>query len=120
MDTNDGRYIDRSRGALEGEGAQQVTAPGEKPPAPLDVWRVQPSSDADDPTYYDKPVIKPPVWIWSIPTYFYVGGTAGAAMVLALAAQLFGGRRLREFEERCRWIGAVGGGIGTALLIHDL
>ena len=73
-----------------------------------------------DPTYYDKPVIKPPVWIWAVPAYFYVGGVAGAAMALALAGQVFGGRKLRHFEERCRWIGAVGGGIGTALLIHDL
>jgi formate-dependent nitrite reductase membrane component NrfD len=73
-----------------------------------------------DPTYYDKPAIKPPVWIWSIPAYFYVGGTAGAAMALAFAGQLWGGQKLRAFEERCRWIGAVGGGIGTALLIHDL
>lgn len=73
-----------------------------------------------DPTYYNKPAIKPPVWIWSIPAYFYAGGVAGAAMGLALAGQLFGGRKLREFEERCRWIGAIGGGVGTALLIHDL
>src|SRR4051812_251313 len=73
-----------------------------------------------DPTYYDKPAIKPPVWIWSIPAYFYVGGTAGAAMVLAFAGQLLGGQKLKAFEERCRWIGAVGGGVGTALLIHDL
>jgi formate-dependent nitrite reductase membrane component NrfD len=73
-----------------------------------------------DLTYYGKPAIKPPVWIWSVPAYFYVGGVAGAAMVLAFAGQIFGGRKLKAFEERCRWIGAVGGGIGTAFLIHDL
>jgi formate-dependent nitrite reductase membrane component NrfD len=73
-----------------------------------------------DLTYYDKPAIKPPVWIWSVPAYFYAGGVAGAAMVLAFAAQILAERKMREFEVRCRWIGAVGGGIGTALLIHDL
>lgn len=73
-----------------------------------------------EPTYYGRPVIKSPVWIWSIPVYFYVGGLAGAAMVMAMAAQLFGRGKLRSFEERCRWTGAIGGGIGTALLIHDL
>ncbi len=72
------------------------------------------------PTYYGRPVIKEPVWIWSVPGYFFVGGLAGAAMTVGMAAQLFGGRRLRHFEERCRWVGAIGGGIGTALLIHDL
>src|SRR5690349_2808579 len=73
-----------------------------------------------DPTYYDKPTIKPPAWIWAVPAYFYVGGVAGAAMVLAFAGQLLGGRKLRRFEEHCRWIGAIGGGVGTALLFHDL
>jgi formate-dependent nitrite reductase membrane component NrfD len=77
-------------------------------------------AQATDPTYYDKPAIKPPVWIWSVPAYFYVGGVAGAGMVLAFAAQMLAESRLRDFEERCRWIGAVGGGIGTAFLIHDL
>jgi formate-dependent nitrite reductase membrane component NrfD len=71
-------------------------------------------------TYYDRPVLKPPVWIWTIPTYFFVGGVAGAAMVMGMAAQVVEGRRLRGFDERCRWIGAVGGGIGSVLLIADL
>jgi formate-dependent nitrite reductase membrane component NrfD len=71
-------------------------------------------------TYYDRPVLKPPVWIWTVPTYFFVGGIAGAAMTMGLAAQLAGGARLRAFEERCRWVGAIGGGIGSALLIADL
>lgn len=71
-------------------------------------------------TYYGRPAIKPPVWIWSIPVYFFVGGVAGAAMTLGLAVQLFGGDELRRFDERCRWTGAVGGGIGTGLLIWDL
>jgi formate-dependent nitrite reductase membrane component NrfD len=60
------------------------------------------------------------VWIWSVPLYFWVGGVAGAAMTMSTAAQLFGGRSLRAFDERCRRVGAIGGGLGTALLIHDL
>ena len=41
-------------------------------------------------------------------------------MTMGLAVQLFGGPRLRRFDEKCRWIGAVGGGVGTVLLISDL
>lgn len=103
---NDGRYIDISLGTLEGEASRQ-RAGSLKPPE-------------TDMAHHPRPILKPPVWIWSIPAYFFVGGAAGAAMTLGLAAQWFGGKRLRGFEERCRWIGAVGGGIGSALLIHDL
>jgi formate-dependent nitrite reductase membrane component NrfD len=72
------------------------------------------------PTYYDRPLVKPPVWIWTIPTYFFVGGVAGTAMTLGMAGQLIGGRGMRRLDERCRWTGAIGGGLGSALLIADL
>ena len=114
---SDGRYIDSSIATLEGEASHQEA------PRPLlrsETWHLIPSPGGEDPTYYDRPVIKPPVWIWSIPLYFYVGGLAGASMVMGMAAQLFGGKQLRRFDERCRWVGAIGGGIGSALLIHDL
>jgi formate-dependent nitrite reductase membrane component NrfD len=77
-------------------------------------------TESSDITYYDRPVLKPPVWIWTVPTYFFVGGAAGAAMTMGLAVQLFGSPRLRGLDEKCRWIGAVGGGVGSALLIADL
>lgn len=77
-------------------------------------------SETTEITYYGRPVLKPPVWIWTVPTYFFVGGISGAAMTMGLAAQLVGGARLRQFEERCRWVGAIGGGIGSVLLISDL
>lgn len=77
-------------------------------------------TESIDITYYDRPAIKPPVWIWTVPVYFFVGGVAGTAMTMGLAAQLAGGPELRRFDERCRWIGAIGGGIGSALLIADL
>jgi formate-dependent nitrite reductase membrane component NrfD len=116
MQLSEARYIDPALGTLEGEASHQQVEHRE---IQLQPWR-QPTGLSPQPTYYDKPAIKPPVWIWSIPTYFYVGGVAGAAMVMGMAAQVFGGNRLRSFDERCRWVGAIGGGIGSALLIHDL
>ena len=44
--------------------------------------------------YYDRHVLKPPVWTWEIPAYFFVGGMAGASAVLATAARLTGNHRL--------------------------
>jgi formate-dependent nitrite reductase membrane component NrfD len=113
----DGRSIDTTIGLLEGEASVQRTAPPRNAPV---IEPSLPEAPALGPTYYDRPVLKQPVWIWTIPTYFLVGGIAGAAMTLGLAVQMFGGRRLRAFDERCRWTGAIAGGIGSALLIADL
>lgn len=71
-------------------------------------------------TYYDRPVLKEPVWIWAVPAYFYAGGVAGAAATLGAAASLSGVDGMEQLEARCRTIAAAGTLAGTALLIHDL
>ena len=68
--------------------------------------------------YYGLPLLKPPVWTWEVPAYFFVGGGAGAAAVIAAAARLSGGRD--ELARDARWIAAVGGAIAPPLLISDL
>jgi formate-dependent nitrite reductase membrane component NrfD len=75
---------------------------------------------ARDPTYYSKPILKEPVWIWTVPLYFYVGGVSGAALVLGAVTRLIGGAGLRPLVRKCHWVGFVGGGIGSVLLIADL
>jgi formate-dependent nitrite reductase membrane component NrfD len=68
--------------------------------------------------YYGVPLLKPPVWTWEVPAYFFVGGAAGAAAVIAAAARLSGGRD--NLVRDARWIAAVGGAIAPPLLIADL
>src|SRR5438132_13400476 len=41
------------------------------------------------PGYYGQPVVKPPVWTWEIPIYFFIGGLSGMSAVIALAAAIF-------------------------------
>jgi formate-dependent nitrite reductase membrane component NrfD len=86
------------------------------------VWAGDPRRGGTErePTYYDRPVLKEPVWIWAVPAYFYAGGAAGAAAVLGAVAQAFGREQHRGLIARCRWIAGVGGAAGTGLLIHDL
>jgi len=98
---NDGRFIDTSLARLEGEAATQLRP------------EFRPNPHAG------RAILKEPVWVWSIPAYFFVGGIGGAAMTLGFAAQLFG-RGLHRFDERCRWTGAIAGGVGSGLLIYDL
>ena len=54
-------------------------------------------------TYYDLPVVKAAPWKWYVPTYFYLGGLAGAASTLGLDR-----------------IAALAEGAGATCLIADL
>ena len=68
--------------------------------------------------YYGLPLLKRPPWKWEVPIYFFVGGAAGAASILAAAANRFGARQ--ETVRDARWLAAIGGAISPALLVADL
>jgi hypothetical protein len=68
-------------------------------------------------SYYGQPIIKAPVWTPEIPTYFFLGGMAGAAAPLAVAAGLRGNERLA----RRAWLVSMTGLVASPpLLIKDL
>jgi formate-dependent nitrite reductase membrane component NrfD len=113
-------------GLLSGEAADQAV-PADRATSqggpPAGVWTTPASTGggrAGDATYYDRPVIKEPVWIWTVPAYFYAGGAAGGAAVIGAAAQLVDRDGLSGLVARARWIAAAGGALGTAGLIADL
>ncbi|MDQ3752910.1 MAG: polysulfide reductase NrfD [Actinomycetota bacterium] len=117
------RHIDPRRAALSGEASGQGA--GAEPPEGLQavkVWDRLPDETFSglDATYYDRPVLKEPVWIWAVPAYFYFGGAAGAASLLAEVTESLTGDETDDLVRTARRIGAAGGGIGTALLIYDL
>jgi hypothetical protein len=68
--------------------------------------------------YYGIPLLKPPQWTNEIPLYFFVGGAAGAAAVIAAIAHYTGADR--RLVRDARWIAASGSVISPALLISDL
>lgn len=73
-------------------------------------------TDAQD-SYYGRPIVKPPVWTWEIPTYFFVGGMAGASAGLAYGAGLTGANALA----RRAWLVSLAGvSVSPVLLISDL
>jgi formate-dependent nitrite reductase membrane component NrfD len=73
--------------------------------------------DVEVRTYYDKPILKQPVWRWYVPAYFFTGGLAAGSGMLAAGARLTGFRRLAR-QSRFVTLGALG--VSTALLIADL
>ena len=69
------------------------------------------------PGYYGQPVVKPPVWTWEIPVYFFVGGVAGMSAVIAFAAAIFHHLDVARGAMRLAAIGVV---LSPILLILDL
>lgn len=74
-------------------------------------------STTDPRTYYDRPVIKAPVWTREVPWYFFAGGMAGASSMLAVAAEASGHDGLARSSRRVAAVGAVA---SPALLVMDL
>src|SRR6185312_10027082 len=70
-----------------------------------------------DRSYYGKPVVKEPVWEPMVPAYFFLGGTAGAAASLGLAARLTGNAPLAR---AATYVDAVAIAASPPLLIADL
>ncbi len=46
--------------------------------------------ELQEPTYYDYPVLKQPLWGWEISLYFFFGGLAAGCYFIASIAALFG------------------------------
>src|SRR4051794_41055911 len=70
------------------------------------------------PGYYGQPVVKPPVWTWEIPLYFFFGGLAGMSAVIALGAMV---AHNLAVARPALWVAAVAGAIlSPVLLILDL
>src|SRR3954447_10418488 len=67
--------------------------------------------------YYGQPVVKPPVWTWEIPVYFFVGGLAGMSAVIAAGAAAF---HHVEITRTAMWFAAIGAILSPILLILDL
>src|SRR5579884_1264761 len=91
-------------GRVEGAGIQPAGAPFPK------------ASSATG--YYGIHMLKELQWNWAIPLYFFVGGAAGSAGVIATMADWAGGNRQLAREARLLALG--GGALSGALLVYDL
>jgi len=69
------------------------------------------------PGYYGQPVVRPPVWTWEIPIYFFVGGLGGMSAVIALGAMLF---HHFDVARTAMWVAAIASVLSPILLILDL
>lgn len=119
---DDGRNVDPNTGLLLGEGSgQKPLSSREDIALQSEIFPYVPSRQpGETPSYYGTPMLKQPVWVWTIALYFYAGGLAGMSATLGSAAQLVGGRDMRHVVMKTRWIATGGAAISTVLLIQDL
>jgi len=67
--------------------------------------------------YYGQPVVKPPLWIWEVPVYFFIGGFGGMSAVIALAALVF---HHSDVGRTAMWLAVFAAIVSPILLILDL
>ncbi len=67
--------------------------------------------------YYGQPIVKPPVWTWEIPIYFFIGGFAGMAAVIAFAGLIF---HEIDLARTAMWLATIGAVLSPILLTIDL
>ncbi|HKS90139.1 MAG TPA: NrfD/PsrC family molybdoenzyme membrane anchor subunit [Stellaceae bacterium] len=72
------------------------------------------------PTYYDQPALKPSPYGWKVSAYMFVSGIAGAAQILAAAAELTDRDKYAAIIRNGRYVAFAGAAIGAPLLIADL
>jgi formate-dependent nitrite reductase membrane component NrfD len=82
--------------------APRPPAAREVPPDPATLHEVakvssptDPQSVQKEPSYYDIPLLKKPVWGWEIATYFFLGGLSAGAYLLGRVAERAGGEKYR-------------------------
>ena len=67
--------------------------------------------------YYGQAVVRPPVWTWEIPVYFFIGGAGGMAAVISLGATLIHNVDLARTSILISVVAAI---LSPILLILDL
>ncbi len=67
--------------------------------------------------YYGQPIVKPPVWTWEIPIYFFIGGLAGMSAVIAFAGLVF---HEIDLARTAMWLATIGAVLSPILLTIDL
>src|SRR5579883_2926286 len=80
----------------------------------------EPEKELQEPTYYDYPVLKAPIWRWEIIWYFFFGGLAAGCYVIASIAALFGSKEDRAVVRTGYYLSLLALLPCPALLIKDL
>jgi hypothetical protein len=104
-------------GSQEGRYYQPVDAVTQQGARPSGRGRVEEVPEEQVRSYYERPVLKEPVWTWEVPWYLFAGGLAGASAAFSFAARIGGNDTLAR-RALLTALGAVTA--SPVLLILDL
>lgn len=117
----------RAGSGVYGTGAAPANAtppairnPGTLTQRPEHTSPQQSIADNDEPSYYDVPLLKAPLWKWEIASYFFLGGLSAGAYILSRMADRFGGKRYRDLSRAGSYAALASFLPCPPLLIHDL
>jgi formate-dependent nitrite reductase membrane component NrfD len=79
-----------------------------------------PEQELQEPSYYDYPVLKAPLWRWEIIWYFFFGGLAAGNYIIASIASLFGSQDDRAVARAGYYLSLLALLPCPPLLIKDL
>jgi formate-dependent nitrite reductase membrane component NrfD len=71
-------------------------------------------------SYHGRPAIQRPEWLWDVPAYFFAGGMASGAYILATVLDILGREEDRPLVRAGRLVALAGMLVSPALLIADL
>jgi formate-dependent nitrite reductase membrane component NrfD len=71
-------------------------------------------------SYFGMPALKKPEWTWCVPAYFFIGGTASGAYIVATIADMLGRREDRAHVLAGKLIALFGVLVSLPLLVADL
>jgi formate-dependent nitrite reductase membrane component NrfD len=74
----------------------------------------------DQPTYYGRPAIKKPEWLWYVPAYLFVGGVSSGAYIVSTLLDMRGRTEDRPLVRAGRYLALAGMLVSPILLIADL
>ena len=74
----------------------------------------------NEPSYYDVPMLQPPVWEKSIAVYFWLGGISAGSFIVSRLASRFGGARYRDASRLASYVSLLALAPCPPLLIADL
>jgi hypothetical protein len=106
----------RSKQRTTEERLQEIRRSATESSAPPGTTNPAPIKGHD--SYYGLPALKPPVWTWEVPLYFFIGGIAGVSSCIAFIAHVF--RADPAMIRLLLWIALSGAAICPVLLIADL